>query len=146
MVSECIGHQKSFTAACRGMSQAERVRNNLAAASPMLGNEPCQGNRALLTQDGAEQLLLQALSFPSSQAGKGNVLLRSSPVQSLLSHVSHRHPGMNIIPGISGDHTVPLGHPALSMQQQGCGDEANGQVFTLPGTTHLMLPPKSTDY
>lgn len=71
-------------------------------------------------------------------------MLCSFPAQSLSSHVSHRLPGVNIIPGVSGVHTVPLGHPALSMQQQECEDQANGQVFTLPCTTHLMLPPKST--
>lgn len=32
------------------------------------------------------------------------------------------------------------------MQQQACGDQANGQLFIFPGRTHLLLPPKSTGY
>lgn len=104
-MSQCI-------AACRGTSQAEQVRNNLAASCKEMscarGIEPSSPR----TDRAA------AAPAPSSRAGKGSIELHSSPSLSVWSYVSHICPGVNIIPegtqGTTVCHSVTLLSPCSS--------------------------------
>lgn len=111
VVSECTGHQRRFSAACWGTSQAQRSENSLKFIWSVSARELCQENyKPSLSRTGQNSCPLGLPPLlPAGQAGKA--LPHSFPAQSLSSHVSCRHAGVDIILRLTGDQAVTLGYP-----------------------------------
>lgn len=109
-VSECTGHQKRLSAACWGTSQAQRAGSSLVVIRPVFGSELCQEDQGEPSppcpgqgRTAAPQGSLLSLQ-PGRQGGFCHVLSQHSPSPPM----SH---GVDIIPRLTGDHTVTRGHP-----------------------------------